>query len=354
MEWLCVEGLRNVREAELGLGGSSAVIFGANGAGKTTLLEAVYLLARGRSFRGKRAGDLTTIGRPRTRVEGILGRDLDSVNVVFERSRGTRGHWVDGVSIGEAHDVVRGLSVRLVGENAQQLLEGDPALRRKFLDLNLFHVEHGYGAVWKRFRQILEQRNSWLRQGARGRPVWDEEFLGAAEAVDDVRCRGLLRISQEFGRLARDFEGLGGVEVRYVNGLPRGTSLREGLDADRSAERVAGFTRIGPQRGDLFVGFEERAQGLSRGQQKVAVFLLQLACGAVQEAERGVRSLWLLDDFWGDLDRDAVSKLGALILDGERQCLFTKIGAGDGQVLKLLPPNTRLFHVEQGRVALAS
>ena len=354
MERLCVEGLRNVREADLGLGGSSALIFGANGAGKTTLLEAVYLLARGRSFRGRRAGDLTTIGCPRTRVEGSFGSGLNSINVTFERSRGTRGHWVDGISFGEARDVVRTLSVRLIGENAQQLLEGDPALRRKFLDLNLFHVEHGYAAVWKRFRQILEQRNSWLRQGARGRPVWDEEFLAAAEAVDEVRCLGLHRISQEFGRRARVFEGLGGLEVRYANGLPRGTSLREGLDADRRAERVAGFTRVGPQRGDLVVGFAEGAQGLSRGQQKVAVCLLQLAFGAVQEAEHGVRSLWLLDDFWGDMDWDVVSKLGAMILDGERQCLFTKIGEGDGQVWKLLPPNTRLFHVEQGRVALVS
>jgi DNA replication and repair protein RecF len=352
MERLRVEGLRNIRDVELGLGGRCALIVGANGAGKTTLLEAVYLLARGRSFRGRRAGNGTTDGFIRTRVEAEFSLGRDSVIWVFERSGRGTGRWIDGMPLGEAGDLGKRFSVRLVGENAQQLLEGDPALRRRFMDLNLFHVEPGYGSAWKRFRQVLEQRNAWLRQGGRGRKVWDEEFLAAGQQLDTLRERGVCGINWEFRRLASVFDGLEDVAVTYVKGVPGEKSLRDALKVDGVGERLLGYTRVGPHRADLLIGNGSRGRSLSRGQQKAAVCLLQLACAAVQEAAQGVPSLWLLDDIWSELDWEGASKLVGMVLDGDRQCLFTMIECIGRVLPSFLPSDTRLFHVEQGRVVV--
>jgi DNA replication and repair protein RecF len=184
--------------------------------------------------------------------------------------------------------------------------------------------------------------------------VWDEEFVAAAEAFDSLRVRGVGRIAAALAKLTSVFGDLDDVALTYMNGLPREKSLREALEADRSSERLVGYTRVGPQRADFVVGRAGKGIGLSRGQQKAIVCLLQLACGAVQEAAQGVRSLWLLDDLWGDLDWDCASRLVAMILSGDRQCMFTLIGGHAGQVPGLLSPDTRLFHVEQGRVAVVS
>lgn len=87
---LRIRNLRNLRSVDLDLRQRSQRILltGANGAGKTTLLEAVYLLARGRSFRGRKAGSLTSDGERRTLVEGRFC-EVDSSSesiLVFERS----------------------------------------------------------------------------------------------------------------------------------------------------------------------------------------------------------------------------------------------------------------------------
>lgn len=352
MERLRIDGLRNVREAELGLGGQCALIVGANGAGKTTLLEAVYLLARGRSFRGRRAGDVTTDGFRGTQVEAELSVGRDSIKWVFERSGRVSGRWIDGIPLGEAGDLGKCLSVRLVGENAQALLEGGPELRRRFLDMNLFHVEPGFGTVWRRFKQVLDQRNAWLRGGGGGRRLWDDEYLAAAERLDMLREQGVTGINRELRRLVRVFRGLEDLSVSYVHGVPRGKSLRDALKGDGLEERLSGYSRVGPHRADLVVGRDGGSGSLSRGQLKLVVCLLQVACEAVQEASLGVKNLWLLDDVSSELDGESASKLLGVVLDGHRQCLLTMIEGACGPLPTLLPPGTKMFHVEQGQVAV--
>ncbi len=350
IERLRVEGLRNVREAELTLLGRSALISGLNGAGKTTLLEALYLLARGRSFRGRKWGDLTTVGAGKTRVVGCASSGERSVQWLYERSGLGSGLWADGVPAGEVKDFGKRLSVRLIGENAQQLLEGDPGLRRRFLDWNLFHVEPGYGEALRRFRQTLVQRNAWLRQGGRGRCVWDGELIASGEHLERLRAGGIKRIDAAFLERAGGFDWLEGAEVSYREGVPQGKSLCEALDGDRWSERRVGYTRMGPHRGDFGLARGGAPLVLSRGQQKIAVCLLQLACAAVQDVSGAVRSLWLVDDLSGDLDLKAAGRIAGMLTAGEAQCMFTVVGDSGGEMRSLLPPDIRLFHVEQGRI----
>lgn len=350
VETLSIEGLRNIADASLDLDGRCALLTGTNGAGKTTLLEAVYLLSRGKSFRGARAGDLTTWGHGETRIRARIAADAFPADWLFVRSGRTAGRWVDGIATAEIGGGWDRFSVRLVGENAQQLLEADPSLRRRFLDWNLFHMEPGYGAALRRFRQVLEQRNAWLRQGARGRAVWDDEFLAAGEALHRLRTTGLARIAAALEGLCAPFAWLGGAELRYGPGIPAASSFSGALLADRDGERAAGFTRVGPHRADFWISIGGRRAVLSRGQQKGAVCLLQLACGSAQETTAGTMGIWLLDDLWGDLDEDSIQSLVTMFLGTGCQCLFTMIAARPAARIDLLPSNARLFHVEHGRV----
>jgi DNA replication and repair protein RecF len=350
LELLEIEGLRNIQTGELRLDGCCGLVTGGNGAGKTTVLEAAYLLARGRSFRGRRAGDLTTAGALRTRVRGRVAEGETRSEWLFERTGRVGARWIDAIPVTELADGGHRFSVRLVGENAQQLLEGDPALRRRFLDWNMFHMEPGYAPALRRYRQVLEQRNAWLRQGARGRSAWDDEFVSAGEALDALRQRGVARVGASLRLLSKHHSDLVGAELVYSSGISRGRNLQDALRADRETERTLGYTRIGPHRADFGIARDGKALALSRGQQKAVVCLIQLACAAVQESLQGTVSVWLLDDLWGDMDGDSASALVALFLTGGCQCLFTMIGAAVEVPPSLLPPDTRLFHMERGRI----
>jgi DNA replication and repair protein RecF len=68
---LKARNLRSIRRLDLALDAGLTVVTGANGAGKTTLIEALYLVARGRSFRGRRWGELTSVGEGSTASGGV-------------------------------------------------------------------------------------------------------------------------------------------------------------------------------------------------------------------------------------------------------------------------------------------
>ena len=91
-----------------------------------------------------------------------------------------------GASLGSREIKERGNQARIDGEAAlkqsrfaelmplQTLLPGiadlvldGPSIRREFVDWGLFHVEHQYLDLTRRYRKALAQRAAWLR-GAQG------------------------------------------------------------------------------------------------------------------------------------------------------------------------------------------
>jgi DNA replication and repair protein RecF len=349
---LNIKGLRNLRKVALELEGRSALVWGSNGCGKTTLLEAIYLLARGRSFRGRRGGDLTTVGLEETRIGGTVDDGGLFVEWAFVRGGPQHGRWVDGVRALEWGHGRKGLAVRLVGENAAQLLDGDPSVRRRFLDWHLFHVEQGYGRALARYRIALEQRNAWLRQGARGRAIWDDELIAAGELLDRLRARGFQALARAFSDLGSAFEPLMGVVPVYLPGWRRNGSLAEALRAHFAADKSLRFTRVGPQRADFALVRAGSQVTLSRGQTKLAVCLLQLACDATELATSALRAIWLLDDIASDLDEPTAEQLISMFLPEGRQAIFTSIGSKPHPLWERLPGGTRRIHLLHGHIAM--
>jgi DNA replication and repair protein RecF len=116
------------------------------------------------------------------------------------------------------------------------LLEGDPTLRRRFVDWNVFHVEPQFGALRQRFRRVAAQRNAWLKAGGTGRPVWDREYSAVLGQVAEFRQRFFAALAPAFIELATDFSTVSGVTLEWRSGLAKGLDievwLREHLPAD--------------------------------------------------------------------------------------------------------------------------
>lgn len=350
VEHLRVRNLRNLRRCELVFGLGLNVISGSNGAGKTTLLEAIYLAARGRSFRGRRAGEITTEGERETEVEArIAGQDSGARRWCYRRIGSVGCRSLDGNPVLPTDRM--GFRVRLIGENPQLLIDGDPSLRRRFLDWNLFHVEPGYGPVWSRFRRILLQRNAWLRQPRGGSSVWDAEYLSAAEELERMRRGYVGRWRSKFEELASAFEFCQGARLVFQRGWTSGRDLAACLEEDLKMERKLGYTRIGPGRADFWVEKGGRRVAISRGQSKILVCLLQLAArGLDAQAPSSGSTAWLLDDLLSDLDRTSFLRLMRLFQDTSDQCILTTTTPGGLADFD----STEQFHVERGQVHAAA
>lgn len=342
---LSIEGVRNLAPVEIAPGENLNWFQGANGAGKTSVLEAVFLLARGRSFRSHRISSVIQHGQDRVRV--VACRWSDGMTLGMERSAGSWRGRIGGKECLRLSEFAACLPLVLMQPDSHRLIDGGPEHRRQYLDWQLFHVEPHYLETWQRYARYLRQRNAGLRSGASDAVLQalEQPMAEAGERMSAFRAGLVDKACVVIDSLAATL-GIhlpGAVEFRYRRGYPVEEGLLGALSASRARDRELGFTRPGPHRGELVIqcAGQAAAQELSRGQQKLLALLLQLSQldGLVGE---GVRPLLLLDDPVSELD----GRHFGLVLDWlEQQPVQAWVTA-----TVPCPTAGRMFHVEQGKI----
>ena len=351
---LDVHDVRVIAAAGLEPGAGINVIVGPNAAGKTSLLESIYLLATGRSFAATRPTRLVRTGSDALRVvarvqsrAGVLHR------LGLERGvGGTARMRVDGRTAERLAELAHLLPVVAVHPESHGLIGGAPAERRRLLDLGLFHVEQSFHSVWQTFRRTLAQRNALVRAGAGSAEldVWDSALADAGMAIDSMRRAYVERLAVETRDLTESLLGaFGDVELSYRAGFDEQRGLLESLRQSRSRDREQHTTTVGPQRAELRLRLDGRdvRQRVSRGQQKLLVYLLRLAQARQLASQSGC--VLLLDDPGAELDAEHRRRLMETAARIGVQCFVTAVEREAVPVPRDAP--SKVFHVEQGRVS---
>lgn len=323
------------------------LLWGDNGAGKTSILEALYLAARGRSFRHQEAGPFIRTGASKARVI-IKTRDDSGKSHTLGIERGAREQLVrlDGVTLQRRSDQVRALPLQILTPNSHALIEGPPELRRRYLDLALFHVEHAYHRWYSDYQRALRQRNAALRMQPNTAKTWDHALSEMAVELHAAREAYIARLS-DAAMVALEHMAPGiRVSLSHRPGWDASVDLVTQL-ADRfEIDCRQGFTGIGPHRADIVIRAEQSdaAKRLSRGQQKLVLMALMFAQTIVQQTLIGQSPILLLDDLPAELDRTHRDRVTAELQALKVQAFITSV---DPDSLPM-SPDMGLFHVEQG------
>lgn len=350
LEHLRIDGVRCLRETELELDPKRNYLWGPNGAGKTSCLEAIFLLARGRSFRVRQTRRLVQHGRDRLSVFGrVRDKDGGQHRLGVEFVAGELSAKLDGEPVRSQAEMLWLFPVHVIDPRLHQLVEAGPSERRRYIDAGVFHVEHPFLGQWRHYRRVLGQRNAALKAAVSAAEVeaWTEPFLAAAAAVHEARSAYIERLAEIAAAQAADLVGHE-VRLQYRPGWRQGIGLAEALAEHQAGDRAQGFTQVGPHRADLRLEFDSGGvrETASRGQQKLVAAALVIAQVALFEERTGRASTVLVDDASAELDEGSLERLkGAL--DGLRsQQILTGLS-----VEALRPdPGFPVFHVEQGRV----
>ena len=360
---LSIAGIRNLAAQTLFPGPGTNLLVGPNGSGKTSLLEAIYLLARGRSFRARGMDAVVTHGTNQCTPYGALavagpGSQVRQLGVSRETGGGFR-YRLDGESVGAASVLAEALPLLLINSGSFSLLEGPPRVRRQFLDWGLFHTASDTHPLWRQHLRALQQRNALLRQprpDTRLLDLWDLRLAESGEAINIRRQAYLTELSPMIVQMIASLSPeLGDLRLRFYPGWERDTPLYEVLKGCRDRDIMQGASQFGAHRADLRVRIDGRqAQAsLSRGQLKVLILAMLLAQGAHFRQLRGSPCLNLVDDLPAELDDHHRRRVARLMQEIGGQCFVTGTDVGPLLDAWAGPGEIKLFHVEQGRIAEA-
>ena len=253
--------------------------------------------------------------------------------------------------------LARRLPVMVVApEGFKALLEGSEH-RRRLLDWTLFHVEPGYLEILQRFGHVLRQRNAMLRAAGgrdveRALDVWDEQLAVHGERLDSIRRRHVESryMAEITGEMIESVLNEN-VTWDYWSGWDRERNLQDELKAQRSRDRQAGFSTVGPHRADIVWRGEcgLARESLSRGQGRMLVMAFEVAQVGYVMGVENVRPVLLVDDLSTELDIASMQRFLSVIDALGLQIFISSVM--DAVITLLRPTATaRVFHVEQGKV----
>lgn len=371
---LRVQDFRNYTALEIEIPEGISAFIGDNGQGKTNLLEAICVLATTKSPLVDRDRELIRWDRREAR----LGAKVQTV-VPYPQERSLEYIWrIKG------NGVTRQMRLQGIPQDALMywlgqlqvvaffphdlvIVHGEPAERRRFINMELGKNNQTHFHDTLRYRRVLQQRNSWLRQFVEHKiskstfheslREWNHQLIGYGARVFTHRAQfinELAPLAHATHRLLAGYES--NFEIRYVPGLGIEIGQDEelqwkklfmrALNHHHERELRRGTTLSGPHRDDLALtldGIELRKFG-SQGQQRLAVLSLKLALARWNWQINGEAPILLLDDAFSELDQ----KRRRLLLQFAQEFPQTFITATDAEFLDGVP--AVLWKVENGSV----
>lgn len=349
---LKIHHLRNMHSAEMALDANLNVICGLNGSGKTTLLESIYLLSTGYSFRSREVVPLVSHGEQTLTVFSRTSQG-DSISVQKSIGGSTLVKINQHVCRSNS-ELALFLPCLVVYQDIFQIIDAGPSVRRSLLDWGMFHVEHCYHELWKRYKMVVKQRNALLRQQARPElfAPWDEQLVCLAMSLDTLRKNYFQRLSLAFTHYLERLTPVA-CKISYFKGWDKRESgkdlptiLAEQLRSDLQVQ----YTQSGAHQADIT--FEAQTQKakhqLSRGQQKIVLIALKLAQASLLKQQ----PIYLIDDITAELDKEHLMNVLNCLQTVKSQVFLT---ATDVKLLELLTSTKagKVFNIAEGIVKAA-
>jgi DNA replication and repair protein RecF len=349
-----INNLRNIDSCQIQPNPCLNCFIGDNGAGKTSILEALVVLSKGRSFRTGQVSSLLGPQQPHFQIISEIESSSQTLHMLG-MERGV-DHWSarhNGEDVAQLSDLTELLPHVLLEPNSHTLVSGPPEGRRKYLDWGVFHVEHSFLSLWRRYSRALKQRNAALRQSSIDVVTsLDPQFISLGEALHAARENHAEKLSVMLSDTLPLFNrALSELSLSYRKGWS-GVSLEDAISHALPGDTDRGSTGPGPHKADLKLMLDgvPAKERLSRGEQKALTAALLMA-QAQLICESGDKPLLLLDDLASELDEEHLVKVLTAGLELGVQIWLTGIDLP--HAVQNCGVSYTVFHVEHGQVTPA-
>ncbi len=347
-----IHSLRNIERASIEPCSKINLITGENASGKSSLLEAIFILGRARSFRANHIKQVIQFDKQQLIVSGQIKQKNGNFCYLGIQQNGKscdiRINQEDSYKAELAH----ALPVSLIHPKSYQLLDAGPQVRREFLDWGVFNNDEQFLSYWRKFKKVLQQRNSLLKARQLNQiDVWNSELIQYGTIVSKYRKEYLEQLEPFFFSICRFFLNFNQITLKYLPGWDDSNDFGEILDNNLQKDLRYGFTHYGPHRCDFSVLVNNRLAKdyVSRGQLKLLMLALKLSQVELINSTKNNFVCVLIDDLTSELDNSNKAKLLDFLSELNCQVFMSTTELSNFGDLSSLN-NYKVFHVEHGHI----
>lgn len=358
LEQIQLSNYRNYKETSVEFSPKLNIFLGENAQGKTNLMEAIYFLALTRSHRTRSDKELVNFDEKQFAISGTVHRTSGKLPLDIILTDKGRVCKLNHLKQNKLSDYIGQMTVVFFAPEDLQLVKGSPALRRKFMDIDLGQIKPLYLSDLSTYNHILKQRNSYLKATDNVDTVFlsvlDEQLADYGSRVIKHRLDFVKALSVEADKNHHSISNqLEHLTIDYVSTVSFTdlSTLKEDfvkqLSSNHQRDLFKKNTSIGPHRDDLtFTINGIKADFCSQGQHRSLILSLKMAEIELFKQHTGDYPILLLDDVMSELDNNRQLKL----LQGIKEHVQTFITTTSLDHLKHLPEDLKIFHIEQGTI----
>ena len=324
---------RNYNSLEIHFSNGTNILYGKNAQGKTNILEAIYLSSTTKSHRGTKDRDIINFEKEEAHIRTLLEKDgmENRIDMHLRKSK-AKGIAINGQKIKKAAELLGLLNVVFFSPEDLSIIKNGPAERRRFVDMELCHLDSFYLYNLNHYNKIVNQRNKLLKD-MYFQPelrdtlnIWDSQLVSFGSKIIERRELFIKQLNEIIFEIHKKLSG--NKEELLIHYEPDITienyesSLRNSQEKDIKLKQ----TTVGPHRDDFsFIekNIDIRKFG-SQGQQRTAALSLKLSEIELVKKMTKDNPVLLLDDVLSELDSDRQNYLLNNI--GDIQTIITCTG----------------------------
>lgn len=378
---LFIQDLRNHTTTSLMFGDGVHIIEGLNGAGKTTVLEAIAMASFTKTFLP-------------TSDSGMIRKGADSYTIHAKATTALESPYTIGIqyvlggrkvinsTVGDnvnPKDVIGQMPMVILSPDFKTITFGAPQDRRSFIDRILCQSSRQYLELLTNYKRILKQRNTLLsaKNGYLDKGVlemWTAQLVEHTAKIMARRCVFLreffpymveayseISLSSEQIELAYRPDSLDENDVLFIDGFKKETDIVQQLQDIFSRVATASFQEevkrgtsvFGAHKDDIDISINGglAKETASQGQHKSLLIALKSAEFRYLEHTGFETPILLLDDVFGELDKQRLEHVFATIIARSKQTFITTTESERFVDVLSDAKNLRKYRAESGSVS---
>ena len=316
---------RNYKKIAITLDKKINIFIGDNAQGKTNILESVYFLALTKSYRTTDF-NLINKGYEKAKVKAEIKNNNIFKSLTIELTKEKKNVKVNNNEIKKISEYITNLNVILISPEDINILQGTPAERRNFLNIELSQLSKNYIKKYNEFNKILKIRNNYLKMLYKSSNT-DQRYLDSVtenliEREIDIyqeRKNFIDFINNRISNIYENITGIKNFKVIYETNVDLEDFSKEKIRKNLinkyknslKKEIENGMTIYGPHRDDLqfLINNDDIKIYGSQGQQKISIIALKLSEIEIFKEITDTYPILLLDDVFSELDIKNRNKL---------------------------------------------